>query len=399
MSGKKFHIAIITTWYPEPGSTSGVFVRDQADALIDAGNKVSIFMFQYVSTGQWLKKKLKGEPLSSWLKGRNTVPYACNFVYFSLTRLASDPVAKQKAAFLKYIDKTFRLYIEQNGKPDIIHHHGVADFCYITDYLSRTFNIPYVITEHSMFIDKMEHFNNYETDKERLEMIRKASVRAAVSNFYRDFNAQLFKVPFITLPNMINNDFANIPLPSFPKKTEIFYFLNIGELARRKRQDILIEAFTKAFKGNSNIQLNIAGNGNLEQELDTLIQKLDMREQIHLLGYKEKNEIIELLDKSHVLVISSEKESFSMAAAESLFRGNPVLTTLCKGPEDFITEQNGLTCEINNVAGMQTKLVEIYKKYPTFNHLQIAKDARDLYSEQGIAARLEALYASVISPA
>ena len=330
-------------------------MRDQADALIDFGNKVSIFMFKYISPGTWLKKKLNGEPLSSWLPGRNIKPLACNFIHLSPTRFSADPFAAQKKAFLSYIEKTFRNYINDNGKPDIIHHHGVADFCYITSFLSKTFNIPYVITEHSMFIDKMEHFNRYETEEERLSMIRKASVRAAVSNFYRDFNAQLFGVPFITLPNMINNDFADAPLPVFPKNIEKFYFLNIGELARRKRQDVLIQAFTQAFRGNMNVQLNIAGIGQLEQELTQLIQSLGMQEQIHLLGYKEKNEIIELLDKSHVLVISSEKESFSMAAAEALFRGNPVLTTRCKGPEDFINERNGMTCEINNVENMAGK--------------------------------------------
>jgi glycosyltransferase involved in cell wall biosynthesis len=397
MVEKKLHIAIISTWFPTPANTSGVFVRDQADALIDAGNKVSVFMFQYFSPMAWLKKKIKGEPLNQWIGSKNTNPLAYDFVNFSPTRFSSNPIEVQKKAFLNYIDKSFSDYIQKNGKPDVIHHHGVADYCYVTTYLSKQFNIPYVITEHSMFIDKVDHFTAYETKEERLEMIKYAGVRMAVSNFYAKFNSELFHAPFITMPNMINNDFANTPLPSFPKKNNPFYFLNIGALSRRKRQDILIQAFADAFKGNKEIQLVIAGNGELESDLKKLITSLGMNEQIQLAGYKEKNEVIELLDKSNVIVISSEKESFSMAAAEALFRGNPVLTTLCKGPEDFINENNGLTCQINDVDDMKEKLLDIYKQYSSYKHLQITEDARKQYSEQVIARKLEEVYRQAIS--
>ena len=396
MAEKNLHIAIISTWYPTPGDTSGVFVRDQADALIDAGNKVSVFMFEYISLIVWLRKKLRNEPLNNWILGKNIIPLAYDFVNFSPTRFSSNPNEAQKKAFLNYIEKSFSSYINKNGKPDVIHHHGVADYCYITAFISKKFEIPYVITEHSMFLDKVDHFNSYETEEERLEMIKGAAVRMAVGKFYAEHNAKLFNAPFSVMPNMINNDFANIPLPAFPKNTNPFCFLNIGQLTRRKRQDILIQAFTEAFKDNKQVQLNIAGNGELEEELIELVTSLGMQEQIHLLGYKERKGIIELLDKSNVVVISSEKESFSMAAAEALFRGNPVLTTLCKGPEDFIDSSNGLTCQINDVADMKEKLLAIYGKYSSFNPVQLSKDAQSKYSEQVIAAKLEEVYREVI---
>lgn len=398
MAEKKLHIAIISTWFPTPISTAGIFVRDQADALINAGNKVSVFMFQYFSPIAWLKKKLKGEPLNLWVKGKNIIPIACDFVNIFPTRFSSNPIEAQKKAYLKYIDKSFTDYIQKNGKPDVIHHHGVADYCYITAYLHKKFGIPYVITEHGMFIDRVDHFNAYETKEERLDMIQHAAVRMAVSNYYAKLNEELFKAPFIMMPNMINNDFADTPLPEFPKTTNPFCFLNIGVLIPRKCQGMLIRAFAAAFKNNQGVHLTIAGSGELENELRTLITSLNMNKQVHLAGFKTRTEIIELMDRSNVIVISSEKESFSMVAAEALFRGNPVLTTLCKGPEDFINESNGLTCRLNDANDMKEKLLDIYKKYSSFNHLQIADDARKQYSEQVIAAKLEIVYRKAISP-
>ncbi|MGP8215151.1 MAG: glycosyltransferase [Bacteroidia bacterium] len=397
MSEQKFHVAVISTWFPVPADTSGIFVQNQADALIDSGNKVSVFMFQYISPMSWFKKKLRGEPLSMWSRGRKIIPLAYDFVNFLPTRFSSNPAAVQKNAFLRYIEKSFMGYISKNGKPDIIHHHGVADFCYITSFLSKKFDIPYVITEHSMFIDKIDHFNPYESKEERISMIRNAALRIAVSNFYAEFNGKLFGTPFIVIPNMVNNDFAEIQLPTYPKKTTPFYFLNIGSLARRKRQDILVQAFAEAYKGNKNIQLIIIGNGELEKNLSELISVLNMNEQIHLAGYKERAQIIELIDKSHILVISSEKESFSMVAVEALFRGNPVLTTQCKGPEDFINAGNGITCKVNDIKDMKEKLLYIYDKYSSFNYLQIAEEAKKQFSEKIIVAKLEEAYKKVVS--
>jgi glycosyltransferase involved in cell wall biosynthesis len=397
MPEQKLHIAVISTWYPTPGDTGGVFVRDQADALIDAGNKVAIFMFQYFSLTEWLQKKLKREPLTNWIKGRKVKPIKGNFVNIIPTRFFSNPLQAQKKHFLSYIKKKFDNYITLNGKPDIIHHHGVANYCYITAYLSKTFSIPYVITEHTVFTDKISHFTKYETEEERLQMIQHAAIRIAVSNFHAEYNSQLFHVPFDMLPNMINNDFANVPLPPFPKSTNPFYFLSVGSLTRIKRHDILIEAFTKTFKGKMQVRLNTVGNGESWKELTSLVNTLGMQTQIQLLGYMELSEVIKQMDNSHVIVISSEKESFSMVAAESLFRGNPVLTTRCKGPEDFINDRNGLICEPNDVNDMGKKMLEIYNSYNSFAPLQIAEDAKNKFSEQVVAARLEEVYRKVIS--
>jgi glycosyltransferase involved in cell wall biosynthesis len=396
MSEKKLHIAILSTWFPAPGDTSGIFVRDQADALIEAGNKVSVFMFKYYSPLIFLKKKIKGETLSNWIPGKHIVPLAYNFTNFFPTRFSSNPIAIQKEAFLDYVERKFARYIKFHGKPDLIHHHGLADFCHITEHLHNVFNLPYVITEHSMFLDKVDHFNAYETTDERLSMIKNAAARITVSNFYKEFNEKLFDAPFIMIPNMINKDFETTALPLFPKKTDPFYFVNIGALSPHKGQAMLIKAFAEAFKTNKQIHLIIVGNGNLQEELEKLIASLGMQKQIELAGYKERNEVIKILDRSHVVVIASTKESFSMAAAESLFRGDPVLTTACKGPEDFIDASNGLICKLNDETDMREKLLAIHQKYSSYDYKQIAQRATEQFSEEAIVARLEELYRKVI---
>jgi len=392
MNQGKLHIVIISTWMPTPGNTSGIFTLEQTDALAASGNKVSVMMFKYFSLFSWLKKILKREALSNYIKGRMVQPIAYNFVNPTPTRFSSDPLTAQKKAFLHFAEKKFLKYIQQFGKPDIIHHHEIADYCYLTAHLSKKYNIPYVITEHSPYDPDKSHFNPYETKEERLEMIRHASARIAVSTHYQKKYEQLFGSPFITIPNLVSNEFVQKPLPVFPKQNKPFTFLNVGSFSKIKRQDILIKTFAEAFKNNVNVHLTLVGNGPLEKELRDLISSTGMEKQVYLAGYKTKQELLQITDEAHVLVVSSETETFSVAAAEALTRGNPVLSTRCGGPEDFVNEQNGMLCNVNDVADMQEKMLAIYNKYASFDHKQIARNASDQFSEQAVVKKLEELY-------
>jgi glycosyltransferase involved in cell wall biosynthesis len=397
MEKGKFHIVIIPTWMPKPGSTSGIFAREQADALVACGHKVSVLMFQYVSPLNRLKLRLKGLPASNWLKGRVVTPIALDFVNPIPTRFSPDPNKKQKTAFLKFAEKKFAQYIKLNGKPDLIHHHEIADFCYITAYLSEKFGIPYVITEHSPRHPDDIHFNAYETKEERIEMIRHAKMRMAVSNFYKRKYEGLFDTPFITVPNLVNRIFTETPLPSLPKVNQDFRFLNVGATVPIKRQDILIKAFTKAFKNMPGIRLTIVGSGVSENELRNLISSLGMENRVDMPGSKNKMDILALMDAVNITVVSSETETFSVVAAESLSRGNPVLTTRCGGPEEFVDDNNGVVCLVNDEHDMAEKMQLIYDKYNSFDHQAIARKASEMFSEQAVVKQLEEIYTKAIA--
>lgn len=397
MENGKFHIVIIPTWMPKPGSTSGIFAREQADALIACGHKVSVLMFQYVSPLNRLKLRLRGLPASNWLKGRTVKPIAFDFVNPIPTRFSSDPNKKQKKAFLKFAEKKFAQYISQNGKPDLIHHHEIANYCYITAHLSKKFDIPYVLTEHSPRHPDDIHFSTYETKDERVEMIRKAKLRMAVSNFYKNRYEAFFDIPFITVPNLVNKIFNETPLPHLPKSSNDFRFLNVGATVPIKRQDILIKAFAKAFKNMPGIRLSIVGDGVSENELRNLVSSLGVEKQIDMPGSKNKMEILALMDSVNIVVVSSETETFSVVAAESLSRGNPVLTTRCGGPEEFVDDINGMVCHINDVHDMAEKMQLIYKKYSSFNHKAIAQKAAEMFSEQAVVKQLEDIYTKAIA--
>ncbi len=63
-------------------------------------------------------------------------------------------------------------------------------------------------------------------------------------------------------------------------------------------------------------------------------------------------EVPALLADSAFSVVSSTHETFSVAAAESLMCGRPVLSTRCGGPEEFVTADVGRLIEAGSVEAL-----------------------------------------------
>lgn len=354
------HIIFISTWYPTADNTSGTFVEEQAEALALHGHNVSVMMFQYFSYKGAKKQNAKKGQLSQWRQNDLHKVLSYNFVDYVPKSVFPNPLKAQLNAYLKYINRTFKHYIKKEGKPEVIHHHGAADRLYITKFLSEKFNIPYVVTLHSPFDKKVHIFNPYETEQSRDDVIRNASARIAVSNFYKKRYEEIFKVEFITVPNVISKLFEQTPLPHESKK-DTFTFIAIGALIDLKGHERLISAFSEIEKSAPQIRLKIVGEGINRPKLEKQISDLKLSDKIELTGLKGRPEVLKLIDDSDCLVVSSTMETFAVVAIEAMFRGKPVIATKCGGPEDILTNENGILVENDTyglISGIRTMTFE-----------------------------------------
>lgn len=122
----------------------------------------------------------------------------------------------------------------------------------------------------------------------------------------------------------INVDFFN--------KTD-FVFLNIGRLHKNKGQDHLINAFLP-FKGK-NVKLLILGEGPERNNLIKLINKLELSNQIHLVGFVDNP--YPYIKQSDCFVLSSMIEGFPNVLIESLVLEKPVISFDCpSGPREIL---------------------------------------------------------------
>ena len=94
----------------------------------------------------------------------------------------------------------------------------------------------------------------------------------------------------------------------------------------KKAQDLLVKAFSKAYKlSKTPIHLCVAGTGNELEQLKDLASKLGVAKNISFLGWLEPNEVKDLYFLSDALVHSAYYDNFPVAVLEAMAFGLPVI--------------------------------------------------------------------------
>ena len=173
------------------------------------------------------------------------------------------------------------------------------------------------------------------------------------------------------------------------------YMIAVGRLEHQKRFDVLIKSFS-LLKDKSK-KLLIFGNGSLKNDLLLLIQKLNLRHRVFLMGrvtnpyYVMKNALF--------LVLSSQYEGFGNVIIESMSCGTPVISFDCpSGPSEIIeNEVNGVLVENQNVeqlAFQMQRLIDDKDLREKLSHEAIK--VKEKYSIEKIANEWEDLIKKVI---
>lgn len=166
--------------------------------------------------------------------------------------------------------------------------------------------------------------------------------------------------------------------------------LSIGELNKNKNHEIVIKAISKL--NNPDIHYLIAGKGNLENYLLELAKDLDVKNQLHLLGFRK--DIRNLLKYSDIFVFPSFREGLSVSVMEAMAMGKPVLVSKIRGNSDLIVDGKGGYLfnpqDADNLANLISIMVEnphLNADFGSFNRENIKK-----YSIESILRIVKKLY-------
>lgn len=128
------------------------------------------------------------------------------------------------------------------------------------------------------------------------------------------------------------------------KLTKPLKALTVCRLISRKRIDLLIKAVAAAKDLGLDIQLNIAGEGNLAEQLQKLSADIGVTDRVSFLGRITAEEMPDLYRGNHIFVMSSAHEGMSNAILEAMASGLPIITTRCEGVEELISD-NGIVVD------------------------------------------------------
>lgn len=119
---------------------------------------------------------------------------------------------------------------------------------------------------------------------------------------------------------------------------DAFVIVSLGELNQNKNHEIVIRAI--AAINNPNIQYIIAGKGKLNDYLLELCEKLDIANQIFLLGFRSDN--VRLLHAADVYALPSRREGLNVSLMEAMASRLPIICSKIRGNTDLVEDgKNG----------------------------------------------------------
>ncbi len=123
-----------------------------------------------------------------------------------------------------------------------------------------------------------------------------------------------------------------------------YNIVSVGRLAREKGYDRLLPIIRNVRKVYPNVHLWLIGAGADEQVLKTQADDLGISDCVTFTGFM-KNPYA-LMSKMDLFVCSSRAEGFSLALAESMVLGVPVVSMNCSGPNELIDNNKyGVLCD------------------------------------------------------
>lgn len=229
---------------------------------------------------------------------------------------------------------------------DLVHVHNL--FAYTTlpaCAAARYFDIPYIMTLHGMLdpwclSHKWWKKLPYYYFLERRNLHHAAAIHVT-SSFEADGMGSLgFKVKTHVIP-------LYVELPALPKRNycdnNILSLLFFSRLDPIKGLPTLLQALALLhLRADLAVVLTIAGQGSDEYlaELQVMVKKLNISENVNFVGFLQGEARSQVLAEADVFVLPSYHENFSLATAEAMAAGLPVI----------VSDQVGIAQEISEAA-------------------------------------------------
>lgn len=386
------HVLIIPSWYPrQPGDINGCFFREQAIALRKHGCKVGVIYPELRSLRNW-RSFFLGQNVSSVEQDEGVLTYR----FLGMNWFPRTVVAASKLFVWRGL-QLFKRYIEENGRPDIMHVHSLLYAGSVAAAISKKYAIPFVVTEHSTAFAR-----GIISAKGMLLAQSAAAVASKKYAVSGEFAHLLNRLVVSTdaaweeMPNIVNGQFCAYPLPS---KNHGFYFrfINVALMDEKKRQANILHAFAQTYKSYPNVLLTLGGDGPERNELEQLASNLGIAEKVNFTGLLSREQVLAEMASADAFVLSSLYETFGVVVIEALALGKPVIATRCGGPESIVRKEDGILIEVEDVNALAAAMRQMIEDRNDYDPEVIRQSCIARYSEAAIAARLKQVYAEVIS--
>ena len=124
--------------------------------------------------------------------------------------------------------------------------------------------------------------------------------------------------------------------------------VSVGRLVEKKGITFAVEAVAKVISAGRAVVYNIVGDGLFRDDIERAIDQFDLKKSVHLLGWKSHEEVLGILEASHVLLapsitsVDGDEEGIPNVVKEAMALGLPAISTVHAGiPELVVDGESG----------------------------------------------------------
>jgi glycosyltransferase involved in cell wall biosynthesis len=383
------HILIVNSWFPTlKDPTHGIFNHYFAKA-ISLYNKVTVLNISSFDNCN---------PLFDVSKSMENEVYTVS-VKYKKNRSSSKlyTLILKRKMFFKAFNAGFNFILDKVGKPDIIHLNVTMPMGYGVQYLSKKYNIPFVVNENWSGYCKED--GNYKGLFKKLVtkyILNQASAIMPTSTYLRDaMLSHGLKGNYHVVPNTVNvNVFKPITADAH-HGTKLIHISSLND--REKNVSGIIRAFSKALNSNPDLHLNLVGEGVDKVAYEKLVTELNLHNNVSFLGRLFSTDLVREINAADALVMFSHFETFCLVIIEAFACGKPVITSSAGAIKTYMKPELGIMMEPNNESQLTEAILNFTKNKSTFDCNYIRTYAVENYSYEKVGKDLDLIYQKVLA--
>lgn len=216
-----------------------------------------------------------------------------------------------------------------------------------------------------------------------------------------------FKAKSIKLVNGVGIDLNKFQNQTLVKKTELrkkyrykdndFILIYVAELSYKKHQDLIIDVVNLLYEKIPNMKFLILGSGKLSKQYKNKVNKLNLQNNVHFLGYRK--DISNLMVMSDIAVSSSRREGLPVNIMEAMATGLPLVVSDVRGNHDLVHNcENGYVVGIEDIKMFTSSIESLYNSEELRNKFgEKSLELIKTYSIENIMKEMEKIYMECIN--
>jgi len=335
------HVLTLTPFFPsESDHVSGCFIAESIHALATLGVTSSVIAVD--SIYRPLRKSNPDAPA----------------VWMRYPQLPGNFGLSSAGKFLGRVLLNKVRELHAGRRIDLIHAHAALPCGHAAAFLSRQFNIPFVVTIHGLDVFNRCFQNGIAAawrKQTSREVYEKASRVICISDNVRRILVEGSRTA-VSTEVVYNGTNPNFFTPGANPQGAAT-LLVVGTLLAGKGQDLVLKAMGRLSPAYPDLQCQMIGEGADRSRFAALAKQLGVEDRVHFLGRQSRAEVARAMRNCTVFVLPSRFEGLGCVYLEAMACGKAAIGCYGQGIEEIIQDEvNGALIPADGLDQLVEKL-------------------------------------------